>query len=50
MRPAETGEFGRTKIDITFFAGEETPLVAGLRDALDAQANFLPLEDDKVAV
>ena len=46
MRPAETGEFGRTKIDIAFFAGEETPLVAGLREALSVQVNFVPLEDE----
>jgi ABC-2 type transport system permease protein len=46
MRPAETGEFGRTKVDIAFFAGEETPLVAGLREALATQVNFVPLTDD----
>lgn len=45
LRPAETGEFGRTKVDIAFFAGEETPLVSGLREALAAQVNFVPLED-----
>jgi len=46
MRPAEHGEFGRSKVDIAFFAGEDTPLVAGLHDALAAQANFVPLEDE----
>ena len=46
MGPAQSGEFGRTKIDIAFFAGEETPLVTGLREALAAQVNFIPLEDD----
>jgi ABC-2 type transport system permease protein len=46
MRPAQTGEFGRKKIDIAFFAGEETPLVTGLREALAAKVNFIPLEDD----
>jgi len=45
-RPAEHGEFSRSKVDIAFFAGEDTPLVAGLRDALAAQANFVPLEDE----
>jgi len=46
MRPAQTGEFGRTKIDIAFFSGEETPLVAGLREALAAQVNFVTLTDE----
>lgn len=46
MRPVETGEFGRTRVDIAFFAGEETPLVAGLREALAMQVNFVPLVDD----
>lgn len=45
-RPGETGEFGLTKIDIAFFAGEETPLVSGLREALVARVNFVPLEEE----
>jgi len=46
MRPVETGEFGRTRVNVAFFADEETPLVEGLRQALAAQADFVPLEDD----
>jgi len=46
MGPAETGEFGREKVDVAFFAGEETPLVSGLRKALAAQVNFVPLADE----
>jgi ABC-2 type transport system permease protein len=46
MGPAETGEFGREKVDLAFFAGEETPLVSGLREALTAQVNFVPLTDE----
>jgi ABC-2 type transport system permease protein len=46
MRPVATGEFGRTRVNVAFFAGEETPLVEGLRQALAAQVNFVPLEDD----
>ena len=46
MGPAETGGFSREKIDLAFFAGEETPLVAGLRKALAAQVNFVPLTDE----
>ena len=46
MEPTETGEFGREKVDLAFFAGEETPLVSGLQEALAAQVNFVPLTDE----
>jgi len=46
MTPRETGQFGREKFEIAFFAEEETPLVSGLREALADHVNFVPLNDE----
>lgn len=43
--PALGGTFLQERVDIAFFANEETALVAGLREALATQVNFVALPD-----
>jgi len=45
-RPAPQGVFSETRTNMAFFAGEETPLVAGLRGELSRIVNFVEVEDD----
>jgi len=42
--PSQVGEFGQTRINIGFFAEEETPLVEGLKTILSPYANFVEIE------
>lgn len=44
--PTVSSTFVPDKVNIAFFAAEETALVAGLREALAPQVNFVELPDD----
>ncbi len=44
--PQQAIGFGQERINMAFMADEETPVTAGLKDALKPMANFIEIEDD----